>query len=1028
MKKIIQVIILITVGFNLNTAIAQTKKMEKKVYTIFSDDIITIGKEISDTKKSSTIETNNSFLKCSSNEGTKKNSGFPLSIVTSGITTTTEVINRKWEISETNLNNSEIVVSISTTTLKNRLPKLNSTDAYVMLVSDDANFTQNVKTVFLSTSGTNKTARYDFKNNQYFTFGVAHRTTSASHITLDGFDDYIKISDTNELGSTFSLMTWIKPNGQNALGNERTIISKKANNESGYKLMLQNDNRIRMEWAVAGINYATVSNTKIPDAIWHNIAITFGNNILKIYVDGVLDTSNSIVVAPTPSPSIFSIGSQYIDDTSIINHFKGNIDELKLWNVALSQSQIRFMMNQEIIADGNATKGKVLSNLTKNDVSTLAWNSLKSYYTMNSYIGNQLDDDSGNLHRGTLITNKISINTQTAPIPYQSAADGDWATKTTWQNGITQDLPCSKSLVDSGTPIDWNIVEVNNNVISNGNKTILGLLVNSNTFTVLNNSKIEITHYLKLNGSINLVEMSQLVQSLNSDLDPASSGYLQKDQQGQNNIYNYNYWSSPVSTINNVTNNNSFTVAGVMKDGTTTTPQNIVWTGGLNGTPTTPITLSSYWIYKYQNVSTSNANWTTVGQNGILQAGQGYTMKGSGTSNPTQNYTFIGKPNNGLISNPIVANGLNLVGNPYASAIDANAFINDNSASINGTLYFWEHYSTNTSHNFITHQGGYGAKNLVGGVPPIAPAISSGLGSTAKTPGRYIPVGQGFFVSGTATGGMITFNNNQRAFVKENNVNASVMLKNTTQIITASNTFNQNNDDVILVDNFKRVRLGYNDINNYHRQVLLGYMEQNATSGLDNGYDGINFDNNEDDMYFLNSGAKLVIRGDGYFNITDSFPVGIALSAPGTIQFTLDGTENFDDNQNIYIYDNVTGIYHNIKTDIFEINLPAGNIDNRFSLRFLDTTLSVSNSNLENNLTVSFANNNNTLLIKNNQTNIIVNAVEFYNLLGQSIKKVLVENQNQNNILIPVENTSAGTYIARIETNSGILSKKILIK
>ena len=191
-------------------------------------------------------------------------------------------------------------------------------------------------------------------------------------------------------------------------------------------------------------------------------------------------------------------------------------------------------------------------------------------------------------------------------------------------------------------------------------------------------------------------------------------------------------------------------------------------------------------------------------------------------------------------------------------------------------------------------------------------------------------------------------------------------------------------------------------------------------------YDGINFDNNEDDMYFLNSGAKLVIRGDGYFNITNSFPVGVALSAPGTIQFTLDGTENFDDNQNIYIYDNVTGIYHNIKTDIFEINLPAGNIDNRFSLRFLDTTLSVSNSNLENNLTVSFANNNNTLLIKNNQTNIIVNAVEFYNLLGQSIKKVLVE--NQNNILIPVENTSAGTYIARIETNSGILSKKILIK
>jgi hypothetical protein len=35
----------------------------------------------------------------------------------------------------------------------------------------------------------------------------------------------------------------------------------------------------------------------------------------------------------------------------------------------------------------------------------------------------------------------------------------------------------------------------------------------------------------------------------------------------------------------------------------------------------------------------------------------------------------------------------------------------------------------------------------------------------------------------------------------------------------------------------KRIRLGYIS-NNYHRQVLLAFMNEKATSDIDNGYDG----------------------------------------------------------------------------------------------------------------------------------------------------------------------------------------------
>ncbi|MFO4987030.1 hypothetical protein RCK87_25145, partial [Salmonella enterica subsp. enterica serovar 1,4,[5],12:i:-] len=92
-----------------------------------------------------------------------------------------------------------------------------------------------------------------------------------------------------------------------------------------------------------------------------------------------------------------------------------------------------------------------------------------------------------------------------------------------------------------------------------------------------------------------------------------------------------------------------------------------------------------------------------------------------------------------------------------------------------GVLQFWEHYSTNNTHVTAEYQGGYATRTLVGGTIPVAPEIVSGLGSSTRVPGRFIPVGQGFFISGSSSGGTLTFENDQRIFVKENNVDSNIM-------------------------------------------------------------------------------------------------------------------------------------------------------------------------------------------------------------------------------------------------------------
>jgi len=148
-------------------------------------------------------------------------------------------------------------------------------------------------------------------------------------------------------------------------------------------------------------------------------------------------------------------------------------------------------------------------------------------------------------------------------------------------------------------------------------------------------SGLTVTHYLKLDGTIDLEGESQLVQTDRSEFDAASIGTLERDQQGYSNTYLYNYWSSPVS----LTSNASYTVPDVIN--------NVGFlTSGYNGN-TSPA-VADYWIWKYSNrPSNDYAEWQHVRSAGTLQVGEGFTMKGPGTATPDQNYEFLGQPNNG---------------------------------------------------------------------------------------------------------------------------------------------------------------------------------------------------------------------------------------------------------------------------------------------------------------------------------------------------------------------------------------------
>jgi hypothetical protein len=856
-------------------------------------------------------------------------------------------------------------------------------------------------------------------------------------INFDGIDDHINFKNEFNLNSgSFSIEVWIKSNATN--GNTQTIVSKRFNTSStnGYDIRLVN-NMLSFNWNNGN---AITSTYPIDGNRWYHIAITFSGSNYNLYLDGILVAGPIAGSNPTLNSVNFIVGAMDQNNITPFHYFNGWMDELRIWNTELTENQIRQMMNQEIVADGSNVKGAIVPK----NIGGLTWANALGYYQMNGTTdvnNGYVLDISSSLTKGKL-KNIYSPQPETAPLPYTSGTNGNWETDNTWTNYPVWDVPYSLG-VDNTTKIDWNIVKTSHNITSNGNKTVLGLLVIDNTLSVNSDSKLEVSSYLKLDGKIDLVGKSQLLQTTGSDLEVTSEGEIERDQKGQNNLYNYNYWCSPVSPINTIANNTDYTVAGMLKDGTTSTPQNINWIGGYDGEPTSPISLARYWLFTFDNYVNAYANWNQILETTPIRVGQGFTLKGSGAEGLTQNYTFVGKPNNGLInSNTVLSEQLLLTGNPYPSALDAVAFINDNIGSIDGNLYFWEHYNTNYTHVLREYQGGYATLNLVGGVAsgciPSSVDVDfiSGLGTPTKgAPNRYIPVGQGFFVTGkTGFGGTVIFNNNQRAFYKEDETGLSnIMFK--TKASNKTNTIANRNINVpIAKDTLKRIRLGFNSNNNYHRQVLLGFMNEKATNEIDYGYDAFNIDDHPNDMCFLNEENQLVIQGVGFFDDNASFPIGVKTDVEGTVSFKIDALENFDSSQNVYIYDDETKKYNNIQTNAFEVILPAGENNTRFSLRFkdksanIDNTLSLEEKNTENDIKIAHIQNSKTLNISNYSLETTVEKITLFNINGKLIAKWEIKNQDQKNIQTPIDSISSGVYIVKLKTTTGELSKKIIVQ
>lgn len=618
------------------------------------------------------------------------------------------------------------------------------------------------------------------------------------------------------------------------------------------------------------------------------------------------------------------------------------------------------------------------------------------------------------------------------------------------------------------------------------NKSNGQIFVSNNSYVFNKSSLVYSRGNLELNGANSnfyLRNEGQFLQGTTGVSTNVGLGNLSVFQEGTSNNYGYNYWCSPIGNASTSSGNESFGISMLKLPANSTAFINPIISAttydGLSGTAS--LTIASYWIYKFL-ASDNYSQWISVGSASIIQPGEGFTMKGttgSDTTNPgeiqvnnpgnAQRYDFRGKPNDGNINISVAAPTIGtqypnstLTGNPYPSAINLNYFLLENSGYnvnyttgavttggpvnvINGNAYFWEHIKPATSHFLSSYVGGYGiyVPNNVNANSPgtYTPAtwntfnIDGSLNVTGGSTGSnykrmFSPIGQGFMVQGTANG-TAQMKNVYRTFVKEGVASNSQFERN-------SSTNETNNWDEIpnvagvdytqfSKDEVPQIKIHTILNNQYTREAILAFNPF-TTDGYDNAMDAATPDDNlPNDVYFsLANSDKPFVISTIPFDINKRIPFTIKSNQQSTFKIGVADIINFTDADNVYLYDGLTGVYHDIKNGFYEVTLPQGIHANRYEVTFLNTDALDVNNPIKESLFV-FQDNTNSLLTISNPNLLEIKNIQLFDISGKQIfdKQKLEANSNYE---FSTASLSEGVYLVKINTmENQVKTQKIIV-
>lgn len=198
-------------------------------------------------------------------------------------------------------------------------------------------------------------------------------------------NNYITINNTvgNFGTSDFTISIWFLSTDSNS----SHLINKRFNQSWGNYWELTKD-LFAINDTNNNSNYGFINNTQLQSQnVWYNFMVTRIGKSLKYYINGVLyQTVTTSIVNNISNTNNLVIGSVITPLSGVLQSHDGKIDDIGMWNRALTQSEITAMYNGVTYSD------------TCNAVSGSLTNGLVGYWP---FCGNA-NDDSGNGNNGSV--------------------------------------------------------------------------------------------------------------------------------------------------------------------------------------------------------------------------------------------------------------------------------------------------------------------------------------------------------------------------------------------------------------------------------------------------------------------------------------------------------------------------------------------------------------------------------------------------------------------------------------------------
>ena len=197
--------------------------------------------------------------------------------------------------------------------------------------------------------------------------------------------DYVEMPNTSSVianKTAFSISCWVNPQSNT---NHGGIMGFRNNSDADfYLLQMQNTTTIEARFRnSSGANYDILATNILDLGQWQHLAFTYDGSYIRLYKNGVIVNSIAANGTITQSNQSFKLGS--LDWQGSGFHLIGKIDEARLWDVALSQTEIQNWMCSEI------------------DASHPNYSNLMGYWNLNEGIGVSTDDQTTNGNNGTIL-------------------------------------------------------------------------------------------------------------------------------------------------------------------------------------------------------------------------------------------------------------------------------------------------------------------------------------------------------------------------------------------------------------------------------------------------------------------------------------------------------------------------------------------------------------------------------------------------------------------------------------------------